>query len=291
MTQAKQYLTNPSDAEATPSVTVGVRFHDITQIQLLERCLIGISGQVGVRPHVLLAVQGFSKRAEKKTDQLVQKMLAGSTATYDIINVPNPKKKDLRARLLNVVVDHHYDAKMSDYLIFIDFDDIWFQNALETLLEPLTLADFALSYASIHCADIYYDQGQFYTRDIRDVYGMATKVKRNLMQGNFLPLHSYLFHTGRIAREVLHYDEELARLEDYDVLLKVAREYPVSGLHRNRLIGLYNFYTLKKGYGNSTRNVFSTEPAPETNEKWAEAWRIVASRHAAKPWQDFWGEE
>lgn len=272
-------------------ITVGVRYHDPKQFDLLKRCLVGISGQAGVKVNLVLALQGFSQKDEKTTSELCKLHLSGSGFDFVILNISNPGGKDIRATLLNEIINHHYGNEMGDYLIFIDFDDIWFQNALETLAKPLMLGNFAVSYADIHCADVYFNNGQFYLRDIKDVFEISQKFKRDLKKSNFLPLHSYMFHTGRIDRSKLYYDERLERLEDYDVLLNVARNYPISGMYRKRVIGLYNFYTFSQGVGNSTPNIFQPDAGDTKDHKWTDAHREVLSRHLGKLWKDFYGEE
>ncbi len=272
-------------------ITVGVRYHDPKQFDLLKRCLIGISGQTGVKVNLILAVQGFSQKDEQSTAAFCKCHLSGSGFDFEILNIDNPESKDMRAALLNKIINHHYNHEMGDYLIFIDFDDIWFQNALETLAKPLMLGDFAVSYADIHCADVYYDNGQVYLRGIKDVFGINRKFKCDLKKNNFLPLHSYMFHTGRIDRSKLYYDESLERLEDYDVLLNIARNYSISGMYRKQVIGLYNFYTLSQGMGNSTPNIFQPNAGNKKDHKWTDAHHKILLRHLGKPWKDFYGEE
>jgi hypothetical protein len=274
-----------------PTVTVGVRFHDPKLAVLFERCLACLGAQIGVRVHVVIATQGFKKADLIEVQRHAEKGLDGSGFSYEILNISNRSNRDLRSKLLNKILDLHYEKKWGPYLAFIDFDDIWFSHALETLIEPLKSGNFAMSYADIHCADVYYDKGQVYLRGIRDHFKISQKVKRNLQRENFLPLHSYLFHTDRIDRELLRYDENLTRLEDYDVLLRVARSLPISGLQRESLIGLYNFYTFRSGFGNSTENIFNVTEKTNASEGWTKSLPTISARHSGKPWMDFCGEE
>lgn len=274
-----------------PLVTVGIRFHDASKVDLIKRCILGIAAQSNVRVHIHLTLQGFSKGEEALMNEVLLSYLDGSGFNFEVDNVPNENNADLRSMLLNRIIARHYERGDSCYLCFIDFDDIWFQHALSTLLEPLELGNFALSYADVHCANVYFDDGQTYIRDIKDIFRTSQKTKRDLLHENFLPLHSYMFHTDRISREVLHYDETLERLEDYDVLLGVARDYPISGLHRKRLIGLYNFYETADGDLNTTQSVFRTDTPDHTAQKWQKAQRRIIARHSGKRWHEFWGEE
>lgn len=111
------------------------------------------------------------------------------------------------------------------------------------------------------------------------------------MRENFLPLHRYMFNTKHIERKILRYDETLERLEDLDVLLSVAQKYPVSGFHRRRLIGLYNFYTVRNDGGNTTENIFAATSVEKRDIRWQIANRTIFVRHGGKPWKEYWGEE
>lgn len=277
--------------EALPNVSVGVRFHAPGQLPLLERCLNGIAAQTEVRVHAYIALQDFAAQDVSDVEKTAERAFRGSGFTFEILNVPNPKKSDLRSVLLNNIVDAHYGADRAHYLAFIDFDDIWFQPALSTLVEPLQLDGFAVSYADIHCADVYFDAGQTYTRGLRDFFKISTKTKRTLLKENFLPIHSYMFQTRRIPKSVLHYDTELARLEDYDVLLRVARDFAFNGMHRKRLIGLYNFYSQRGKTLNTSQNIFEPPLTDDPAEDWVDARRALFARHAGKPWKEFFGEE
>ena len=274
-----------------PQVTVGVRFHNMEHLSLLNRCLCCIAAQEGVNVHLLLALQDFTADQVAQVEALTTRAFTGSDFGFELINMPNPNNKDLRSALLNAIVERHYERDATDYLVFIDYDDIWFQFALRTLIEPLQFGAFALSYADIHCADVFYDAGQTYLCDIRDVFQIKHKTKRDLMQDNFLPLHSYMFQTSRIEPKLLHYDENLVRLEDYDVLLSIARRYPFAGLHRGQLIGLYNFYSSLGGKMNTSRNVFLPMEDEAVEEVWHQARRTVIARHGGAPWHEFAGEE
>lgn len=280
-----------TDEHGLPTVSVGIRFHRLDHAPLLERCLNCVAAQLGVRVNLLLAVQGFSVEQVARVNALTARSFFGSDFNFEILNVPNPEAKDMRSALLNEILDCHYEIGNTDYLAFIDYDDVWFQYALINLIEPLRVGSFVLSYADVHCADVLFDSGQVYICDVRDVFEIKRRTKRDLLQDNFLPLHSYMFHTGRIEREVLRYDEKLSRLEDYDVLLKVARRYPVSGLHRKRLIGLYNFYSTQGEGINTSRNIFHTPEGEGFDEAWAAARRTIIARHSGKSWREFAGEE
>ena len=272
-------------------MTVGVRFHDITRTCLLERCLLSISTQQDVTVHVHIVTQDFQKNEILQVVKLATDIFFESGFSFEVDNLTNPKKADLRARCLNRIVNRHYEAQRSEFLCFIDYDDIWFSHALKTLVAPLRFTKFAVSYADVPCGNVYYDSDHVYLREIVDLFGISRKTKRDLLAGNFLPLHSYMFHTASISKEHLAYDETLARLEDYDVLLTLARMYPFTGQKRRTIIGLYNFYETAAADINTTANPFSGDRLSAHDDTWKEANTSIRTRHIGLPWTDFLGEQ
>jgi hypothetical protein len=274
-----------------PTVTVGVRLHDPARLYLLERSLASIGAQQGVNLRIHIALQGFSEVDESAVSRLAAVFLTRPGQSYLVDNVPNPQRIDLRATLLNRIVDRHYREGACEYLAFLDYDDIWFSHAVGTLIEGLQRGNFAMAYADIHCADVVLAGRHLYVRQVRDVFRISSKTKRNLLSDNFLPLHSYAFQTSRIDQTFLRYDQSLARLEDFDVILAVAREHPVSGLFRSRLIGLYNFYKSVNGPINTTENIFDNPANAAQDSHWEDARKTIMRRHGGASWRDFWGEE
>lgn len=245
--------------EVATKVTVGVRFHDISYLPLLKRCLLSISAQQGVDLSLIVCTQGFSPGQIEDVGTVCERFANHSVSDYKVRNVDNPKRLDLRAQLLNSIIEQHYDTGRATFLAFMDYDDIWFSHALKTLLEPFTYGPFAMSYADVHCADVFYQNGMTYLRDVKDVFDISQHTKANLFTKSFLPLHSYMFDTSMINKSDLYYDTSFEVLEDYDLLVSLARKYPVSGLRRGELIGLYNFYTSPNLRINTTGNILSQD--------------------------------
>ena len=274
-------------------VSVGVRFHDISKLNFLRRCLISIDSQSSVEPHIYLVTQGFTSSDLQKVEKLLGECCFSNKTTFSLINVPNPQGLDLRSRLLNQIVDSHYSDKRSSFLCFIDFDDLWYSHALKTLLAPLLIGEFCMSYADIHLADVWTDGELFYLRNVVDRHKISSKYKSDLLKGNFLPLHSYLFNTSRIDQDLLAYDENLSRNEDYDLLVRVASIKPVTRAMSNRLIGLYNFYTCNDASINTCNNPFDARSdLPSDKQKdFDQALLGIMQKNSGLVWKTFFGED
>lgn len=280
-------------------VTVGIRFHDLSRIQFLERCLVSVAAQTDVEIDVCIAVQDVEQAGLDLIAEASEKALAYSFGgTLQVLNVINPGGKDLRAELMNHIVRYHYNLPNPQFLTFIDYDDIWFSHALSTLANSLAAGKFAMSYADVHAADVILSGQSFFIKEIRNVFEISTKKKSDLRTGNFLPLHSYMFYTSNIPQNLLEYDETLSRHEDYDVLIRIAASLPVVSSSRSCLIGLYNFYTdyrhCTEGRPvNTMQNPFvdiitsqaSNEPAERGSLSY-----VLCKNHGLE-WKSFLGEE
>ena len=278
---------------AKPRVSVGVRFHDISKLNFLQRCLISIDAQSSVVPHIYLLTQDFSESDLVTVSQLLEKCLKTNGTTHSLINVPNPNSLDLRSKLLNEIVNAHYNDAFSSYLCFIDYDDIWYSHALATLVMPLLHGAYSISYADIHLADVWTDGEIFYLRNLLDRHKISKKTKSDLLKGNFLPLHSYMFDTSTIDKDMFVYDESLSRNEDYDLLIRIASCRPVTRAVSNRLIGLYNFYTHDQVTINTCDNPFDarSEMSLEERRSFDEALMQIVQKNSGLPWKVFYGED
>ena len=274
-------------------VSIGVRFHDISKLNFLRRCLISIDAQSSVHPHIYLATQDFSHSDLQAVEDLLKKCVAINGSTCTLINVRNPNCLDLRAKLLNTIVQSHYADSISSYLCFIDYDDLWYSHALKTLLSPLLATSFVMSYADVHLADVWTDGEIFYLRDLFDRQMISKKNKSDLLKGNFLPLHSYMFDTSKILKDLFVYDETLSRNEDYDFLIRLASSHAITRAVSNRLIGLYNFFTCDDGVINTCDNPFdqSSVFSLEEQSSFDRDFLAIVEKNGGLSWKTFFGED
>lgn len=274
---------------ARPTVTIGVRFHRIEYLPLLRRALYSLAAQEGVRVHVIVCCQGFGADEIQTVSLLCEKIFGICDAIWRVVSINNPEEKDLRSRLLNEIVRIHYSETDNKYISFLDYDDIWFSTAARTLVEAIESGYYALSFGDIHCANVYYDNGETFIREIKDFFEIGQKTKFDLLATNFLPLHSYMFNTSLLDMDTLTYDESLERLEDYDVLLRVARDHAITPFASRTLIGLYNLYSTVGAEINTTKNFF--EPFDhEADPLWKAAMARIRTKQGGHPVQIFLGE-
>lgn len=123
------------------------------------------------------------------------------------------------------------DYSLGKYLVFLDSDDWLLPDALITNLNFIRLNPEAAFVAGGH--RFFYDKDKT-TQDV------AKEIEYdhycNLLQSNFIAMiASVMFQ--RWVFDKFRYDTKLKVCEDYDIYLKVAREYPIT--HHKEVIAVY----------------------------------------------------
>ncbi len=127
----------------------------------------------------------------------------------------------------NTGIDHC----TGDYLVFLDADDRLLPDALQTNLCFL-LKNKKAAFVS----------GAHQKRNDRDelIEEVKTTVEQHhyvqLLQGNYIGMHATVMYPKWIFNH-FRYNTSLKACEDYDLYLRIARQYPV--LHHTQLIALY----------------------------------------------------
>jgi hypothetical protein len=263
---------NETRAGGAPSVATLIRFHEQGNKWLLKRALASLAGQrdVNVCPIVLCDhLSGESYRA-------VQGLLSefGALGVFRDVVVRNREQGpgDHRSALLNLGTEIAYAQLECDYLAVLDYDDVLYGHAYVTLANALARSGAAIAFATVEVADsLSFAKFDFIYNLARRYRGTS---KIDLIKDNFCPIHSYMFDLKSVPRSVLHYDEQLTILEDYDLLLRIAAEYPLDFSEIGTTIGLY--YWRNNGSDSTVLDPLSGYSA----EKWKEAQLEINKRKA-----------
>jgi glycosyltransferase involved in cell wall biosynthesis len=108
-----------------------------------------------------------------------------------------------------------------DYFIFLDADDWLLPEAIQTNLSHF-LSDNTLGLVAGSYINHYEQTGE--EKHERNVEGATTYV--DFLQRNYVRMHAAVMFPRRVF-EKLRYDTTLRACEDWDVYLKIAREYKV----------------------------------------------------------------
>jgi glycosyltransferase involved in cell wall biosynthesis len=120
------------------------------------------------------------------------------------------------------------------YLVFLDADDWLFPKAIEINVSYLNKNETAGFVSGAH---------QKINRNGVVLENETLKVDENhyqhLLQGNYIGMHATVLYQRWIF-DFFSFDETLKACEDYDLYLKIARNYPV--IHHQKLIAAYRIH-------------------------------------------------
>lgn len=127
-----------------------------------------------------------------------------------------------RPHAANVALDH----ARGDWLVFLDDDDTFTPEHIQSLLAAAQRANAAVAYSATLCVK---DDG---TADL--VLG-APFDRTHLLHGNYIQIGAALFASSLVARGA-RFDEELICLQDWDFWIQLSRltHFAYTGLPTNR---------------------------------------------------------
>jgi hypothetical protein len=248
---------------ALEGVDVIIRFHDMSRLWELERAAFSLAAQEHGPVRLLVACQRLSEAARQALAETIGAVIAWSPDTsLAVLNYALDEPKDARSVLANLGF-----ANLSGrYVGLLDYDDALYPEAYRLLVGALKSSGAAIAFARTPVAYADMHAGFLQTRVIDHPFAGAGL--RDLLRGNFCPIHSYLLDRERVPRDLLRFEPLITNEEDYDFLLAVCAACRSDFSLINTDIGLY-FY---KGDGSNTFDRRAA-PAPAVLD------RMEASRH------------
>jgi hypothetical protein len=137
---------------------------------------------------------------------------------------------DTRSRLLNEGIKR----SKGQYLAFLDYDDIVYEEAYKSLIEELVLSGKGVAAGGTRVAEVTWKDGILEVENYRE-FPHDGKSKLDLWKGNFLPIHSFVIDRYVVPSESIYTDETLRRLEDHCLLLRLSfvTEFSLARLQTN----------------------------------------------------------
>ena len=173
-------------------------------------------------------------------------------STDDVASVI-PKSRSLKyyyQQNFGVSVARNNGIKRSkgEYIIFLDADDWLEPDAIKNNLSAL-----------IHQPAVAFISGNYYF--LRAETGLVEEVSVsvnhhhyiNLLKGNYIGMIAAVLFQ-RWVFDYIQFDNDRKACEDYDLYLKIAREYPV--LHHDKYIATYYFH--KKGLSHNYQSMMNS---------------------------------
>ena len=223
-----------SGPEAADGLDVVVRAHDPGRLDELDRAVFSALMQ-DYRPcTVLVACQRFAPRDLQALEAVLAPLRRVEPGVpVHVLNRTEPEPPDARAALLNMGLQ----AGQGRYAAFLDYDDLIYPEAWRLLVGELRQSGTAVAFGGILTTAVSRTGPVPAVQGKRRVF-TGTGLGQ-LLRGNFCPLHSFVLDRHRIAPDVLHVDEELRALEDYDLLLRICARHPSSFRLKDRIVGEY----------------------------------------------------
>lgn len=115
-------------------------------------------------------------------------------------------------------------AAKGEYIAYLDDDDLFYPDHLETLVSGLETSGFVVAYTDACRAYQVFDNGQYvvekrevpYSRDFNPDF---------LLVWNIAPIDCFM-HARSCLNEVGVFDEALPPLEDWDLWIRLSRKFP-----------------------------------------------------------------
>lgn len=219
----------------TDLLDVIVRFHDPRRLVELDRCVFSVVTQsyAPVKAHIMC--QRFTERDVAQVTEYVRPLLALNPGfSLEIINVEDPEPRDARSLLINRGISNAHGR----YIAFLDYDDITYPDGYRLLISELAFSGYVIAFGKIKSTLVNVDDDVFRTETKRDINFQGTGVI-DLLRENFCPIHSFVIDRTKISEHELFLDQQLSRLEDYDLLIRLCSRYSSSFKHQSTFVGEY----------------------------------------------------
>ena len=190
-----------------PLVSIIVRTKD--RPKLLKRALQSIATQI-YRPIEVVLVNDGS--CDLEVEEL-KRILHAVTLNYIRL-----EKNTGRAHAGNVGIEN----AAGDYIGFLDDDDEFYPNHVETLVSFQVRGDYKVVYSAVEFMERIFDSDNLCFIDIKKGLFAKDFAYDDLLVGNYIPLISLLFKSDVLKNSM--FDETFDLYEDWDMLIRVSEK-------------------------------------------------------------------
>ena len=219
-------------------IDVIIRYHKPDRLLELDIALTSLFNQSYEPVRAILVTQNFNAADLRAVEDVARAYDWGERhAVPIVVNVECPPGVDARSKLLNVGVR----TSNARYIAFLDYDDLLYSHAYEHLVSMLRDHNVAIAFGGVVVKHVCVFANFVYNLNrIDDAFRGHNMT--DFVRYNFCPIHSFAIDRNVVHISDLYFNEELARLEDYDFLLRLALKYKFSFEGINRKVGVYNYH-------------------------------------------------
>jgi hypothetical protein len=211
-------------------VSVIIRAHKDCDKRLLQQSLHSVATQTYSSIEVVIATDSFETTHLQELANAIRAERWNPNTQARVESIDCSDLSDTRSRLLNEGIKR----SKGQYLAFLDYDDIVYEEAYKSLIEELVLSGKGVAAGGTRVAEVTWKDGILEVENYRE-FPHDGKSKLDLWKGNFLPIHSFVIDRYVVPSESIYTDETLRRLEDHCLLLRLSfvTEFSLARLQTN----------------------------------------------------------
>lgn len=212
---AIRLISTPRDNDLVSFIT---RFHDIKYLDYLEEAGQSISQQGLRHAEWVIVTKNFTPALTEQLREGLQH-LGSASLNLRIENVICATGIDGRSKLLNKGLE----LAQGRFVSFLDYDDILESEYATALTDTLRYSTAAIAAGG--CVQMLINAT---TRAPLRPLGYYTDGHRlSLFWNNFIPIHAFVVDRQKVPPELMYFDEELDRCEDYDFLIRISSRFEI----------------------------------------------------------------
>jgi hypothetical protein len=198
-------------------LTVITRLHTIKgqSLHLLGRMLLTLAGSTYAPIQPLIVAQCFTEQEVQQVRDLMQEFIWAPGVTPVVTNYFNRLPGDYRTQLLNLGIS----TAEGRFITILDYDDYVYEHAYETLISQLRRSPAGLAAGGCRVANALPTAAGY--KAISKERPWAGKTLDDFLTDNIFPTVSYVIDRAKLPGGVPHITDQLTRVEDYELLLKL----------------------------------------------------------------------
>ena len=136
-----------------------------------------------------------------------------------------------------------FSVAKGKYISYLDDDDIFYPDHLETLVSFLENSEYRIAYTDANGANQVREANGDYKIAQRWLYMSRDFSRDSLLQNNIAPVHCFMHEKACLTENNLKFDEGLLSHEDWDLWIRLSRKYDFKHIrkttveYRHRKIG------------------------------------------------------